>query len=111
MRSNWGHLSSHFMRVGKGETGRATPKEIRSAFAPYKLDGYRILSYETKAPAIAEVQADLQMGGQIFRAVLRMTFTADNGDVRVEGIQEGKWRMVWRSPDMFNRDLWKAANF
>ena len=111
MRSNWGHLSSHFMRVGKGQAGKATPKEIRSAFAPYKLDGFRVLSYETKAPAIAEVQAELEMGGQIFPAVLRMTFTADNGDARVEGIQGGTWRMVWRSPDMFNRDLWKVANF
>lgn len=110
-RSNWGHLSRHFMRIGKGEAGKATPKEINSTFAPYKLDAFRILGYETKAPAIAEVQAELQMGGQIFPAVLRMAFTTDNGDVRVEGIQEGKWRVVWRSPDMFNGDLWKAANF
>ena len=99
------------MRVGKTAKGDATPKEIKAAFAPYKLEGFRVLSYETKAPSIAEVQAELMMSGQTFPAVLRMTFTAENGDARVEGIQEGEWRMVFRSPDLYNRELWRSANF
>lgn len=111
MRSNWGHLSSRFMRIGKSVKGDATPKEIKAAFAPYKLEGFRVVGYGTKAPAIAEVQAELTMSGQTFPAVLRMTFTAENGDVRVEGIQEGEWRMVFRSPDLYNRELCRVANF
>lgn len=110
VRSNWGHLSSRFMRVGKTAKGDATPKEIKALFAPFKLEGFRVLSYETKAPAVAEVQAELLMSGQTFPAVLRMTFTAENGDVRVEGVQEGEWRMVFRSPDLYNRELWRVAN-
>lgn len=110
VRSNWGHLSSRFMRVGKTAKGDATPKEIKAAFAPFKLEGFRVRSYETKAPAVAEVQAELLMSGQTFPAVLRMTFTAENGDVRVEGVQEGEWRMVFRSPDLYNRELWRVAN-
>lgn len=109
MRSNWGHLASRFMPIGKAESGKAKPAEVRSAFAPYRLEGFRVLSYETQTPAIAEVQAELQVGGQTFPAVLRMTYVNEDGDVRVEGVQDGEWRMVWRSPDMYGRDLWKVG--
>jgi hypothetical protein len=108
-RSNWGHLADHFMQIGKGDYALATPKEIRASFSPYKLDAYRILSYETQAPSIAEVQVELDVGGQTFPAVLRMAFAADDGDTRVEGLQEGAWKMVFRNPEAFNRDLVKVA--
>lgn len=110
-RSNWGHLANHFMQIGKGDYALATPKEVRSSFSPYKLDAYRIVSYEMQAPSIAEVQVELDVGGQTFPAVLRMAFAAEDGNTRVEGLQEGAWKMVFRSPEVFNRDLVKVAKY
>ncbi len=110
-RSNWGHLATRFMLIGQGEAGKPTPKEIKSSFSPYALETFRILSYEITTPAIAEVHVELTISGQSFPAVLRLTYAAPDGRTRVEGVQEGQWKMVWRSPDMFNSDLWKVATY
>lgn len=111
MHSNWGHLATRFMLIGQGEAGKPTPKEIKSNFSPYPLESFRILRYEITAPAIAEVHAELTIRGQSFPAVLRLTYAAPDGSTRVEGLQEGQWKMVPRSPDMFNSDLWKVASY
>ncbi|WP_022883377.1 hypothetical protein [Glaciibacter superstes] len=31
--------------------------------------------------------------------------------MRVEDIQEGEWRMAFRSPDLYNRELWRVTSF
>lgn len=110
-RSNWGHLAGHFMQIGQGSYAGVTPKEVRSIFSPYKLDAFRIMSYETRAPSIAEVQVELEFDGRTYPAVLRMTFVDEDGSSRVEGLQEGAWKMVSRSPEGFNRDLVKVAKY
>lgn len=108
-RSNWGHLALRFMRLGKEDSGKATPQEIRSSFAPYPLEAFTIRAYEVQAPAIAEVMVDVQVAEQVFPVVLRMTFVDEDGGTRVEGQQKGSWKMVWRSPELFNRELARVA--
>ncbi|RZS59300.1 hypothetical protein EV141_0520 [Microcella putealis] len=110
-KSNWGHLSTRFMRLGKGSSGNATPKEIKSAFSPYVLESFVVRSYEVQAPAVAEVSVDIVVNGEMFPAVLRMTYTNEDGDTRVEGKQEGSWKMVFRSPEVYSRDIVKVAKY
>ena len=57
------------MQIGKDDYALAKPKEVRSSFSPYKLDAFRISSYEIQAPSIAEVQVELEVAGQTFPAV------------------------------------------
>lgn len=107
VKKNWGHLAGCFMLIGTA----ATPAEVRSWFAPYVIESYRLVSWETQAPAIAEVEVELVLKGTTFPATLRMTFTSDNGDVRVEGQQDGSWKVVHRNPALYNRDLGTAADW
>jgi hypothetical protein len=108
---NWGHLAFLFRSTGKGPGGKTAPKEVKASFSPYQLDGYRLIRYELSAPAVGEVTAELVVAGVTFTAALRMTFEGENGESRVEGAEPGTWRMYWRSPDMFNRDMVQVANF
>lgn len=110
-RTNWGHLSNLFMNVGKGEGGKCKPKEAKEAFAPYVLEDFNLVSFTVSAPAIAEVEATVTVAGEPFPVTLRMTYTDEEGGTLVEGDGEGIWRMVWRNPDMFNRDMWRVANY
>ena len=40
-----------------------------------------------------------------------MAFAAEDGSSRVEGLQEGDWKVIFRSPEVFNRDLMKVAKY
>ncbi|WP_430645421.1 hypothetical protein [Agromyces sp. GXS1127] len=110
-KSNWGHLAARFMPIGTGAGACPTPKEIKQSFEPYKVEGYRIVGYETKAPARAEVRAELDLAGQTFQATLAMNYVDLNGEPRVEGIQDGEWKVFGRSPEMFSSEIWRVAKF
>jgi hypothetical protein len=109
MRTDWGHLADCFMLIGEGEEAKPRPQELRRSFAPFKLKGYTITGYEVTAPAVAIVKAELHIGNETFPTDLRMTLTNDEGETRVEGAADARWRVVFHSPEMFNRDIARVA--
>jgi len=89
------------MTVGRSDAGSSTPREIMSSFAPSAVSSYRTLRHKTKAPPVAEVEGELDFYTAptlLYRARTRRTRT---------GIRASRgWRkVVFRSPEMYNREI------
>jgi hypothetical protein len=108
-KRNWGHLSSSFTQIGDSDRGKMSPKNVKEFFEPYELDSFLITRYEITSPAIAEIAVQALICGTTFPLTLRMSFGSDKSEMRVEGAEDGSWRMVWRSPEMFNGEMVAVA--
>lgn len=107
---NWGFLASLFAPIGKMPEGQAAPAQVRSSFAMYPITGFTIHGYNVQAAAISLVECTLNFDKGSVEASLRMTFVNEFGEPRVEGIDEGTWKMVFRTPEMYAPGILAYAN-
>lgn len=106
---NWGYLAPLFAPIGKSPAGDESPSQVRSSFAMYQITGFTIHGYNVQAAAISVVECTLNFDKGSVEASLRMTFVDEFGDPRVEGIDEGKWKMVFRAPEIYAPGILRYA--
>lgn len=96
-RKNYGAMAQLLWVHARSETASQSAGEVREQCEPFSLEGFLVKRLDFVAPAICEVDVELQLDGEVKPARLRWIREGEAG-MGVAPNQPGEWRLVSWGP-------------
>ena len=108
---NYGRMAAHLASLTREDTFGKSAGRVRDEYMLFKLEDFRILRIDFKAPVICEIDAELTIDGETKIGRIRWIRETDDGATAIPGHEDGEWRfMTWGPLPMFDRAEEDAAD-